>query len=84
MKGKWEMHRLVVRITFRTSCSACVPGLHFCVQHSGSFLMLLFFPGCGGMILPPGVGLKNVPFGGLLTVKSEMKYINCTCLFQPF
>ena len=61
MKGKWEMHRLVVHIKFHTSYSACVPGLHFHVWHSGSFLTLLFFPGCGGMILPPGIGLKNVP-----------------------
>ena len=83
LKGKWEKHRSAVLIKFLTSYSSCVPGFHLHVQCSSSCLTLLFLPGCGGIILPPGVGLKKVPFGGFLTVMSETKYIHCAC-FDPF
>ena len=65
------MHRFVVRIKFWISLKAWVPGLHFLVRQTVCTpLTLLFPPGCDTM-RPPGVGLKNLPFEGLSTVKSS-------------
>ena len=66
------MQRFVVLIRFLISLNACVPGCHLLVRRTaGPPRTLRFPPGCG-TIHPPGVGLKNLPFEGLSTVKSSI------------